>query len=59
MMDESIDFGKPMYPFDAYGNFDQNAMLLDPIVVNDPAMSEWTTPNDLDFSNFIHNQVNA
>ncbi|KAF1977057.1 hypothetical protein BU23DRAFT_453331 [Bimuria novae-zelandiae CBS 107.79] len=58
IMDEPLDFGKPMY-FDTYGNFDQSAMMLDPIVVNDPAMPDWNTPNDLDFSSFIHNQVGA
>lgn len=59
MMDDTIDFGKSMYGFDAYGNFDQTAMMLDPIVVNDPAMPDWNTPNDLDFSSFINNQVGA
>lgn len=59
MLDESLDFGKPMYAFDSYGNFDQNAMMLDPIVVNDPVMPTWNSANDLDFSNFIHNQVGA
>lgn len=59
IMDEPIDFNKPMYGFDTYGNFDQTAMSLDPIVVNDPALPDWNASNDLDFSNFIHNQVGA
>lgn len=56
MMEDSLDFSKTMYSFDAYGNFDQNAMLLDPIVVNDPTMPDWNS-TDLDFNNFINNQV--
>lgn len=59
IMEEPIDFTKPMYGFDTYGNFDQNAMMLDPIVVNDPLMSDWNTNGDLDFSTFINNQVGA
>jgi len=59
IMEETIDFGKPMYEFDTYGNFDHGAMMLDPITVNDPAMPDWNTPNDLDFSSFINNQVGA
>jgi hypothetical protein len=57
MMDETLDFSKPMYGFDTYGNFDQNSMMLDPIVVNDPVMSDWNSASDLDFSNFINNPV--
>ncbi|KAL5391526.1 hypothetical protein PMIN03_008461 [Paraphaeosphaeria minitans] len=59
IMEETLDFGKPMYGFDTYGNFDQSTMMLDPIVVNDPAMPDWNTPTDLDFSSFINNQVGA
>lgn len=59
VMDDNIDFSKPIYGFDSFGNFDQTTMMLDPIVVNDPAMPDWNTPNDLDFSSFIHNQVGA
>ena len=59
IMDDSIDFSKPIYGFDAYGNFDQTTMMLDPIVVNDPAMPDWNEPNDFDFSSLIHNQVCA
>lgn len=59
MMEETLDFGKPLYGYETYGNFDQSTMMLDPIVVNDPAMPDWNAPNDLDFSNFIHNQVGA
>lgn len=59
MMDEPLDFGKSVYGFETYGNMDQNTMMLDPIVVNDPAMPDWNTPNDLDFSSFIHNQAGA
>lgn len=57
MMEETIDFSRPMYGFDTYGNFDQNAMMLDPIVVNDPVMSDWNSASDLDFNNFINNPV--
>lgn len=59
IMEETLDFGKPMYGFDTYGNFDQSAMMLDPIVVHDPAMPDWNAPSDLDFSSFINNQVGA
>ena len=59
IMDETLDFGKAIYGFDNYGNFDQTAMMLDPIVVNDPAMPDWNAPNDLDFSTFVHSQVGA
>lgn len=57
MMDEPLDFSKPMYSFDTYGNFDESGMILDPIVVNDPAMPDWNANSDLDFSNFINNQI--
>lgn len=58
MMDEPLDFSKPMYGFDNFGNFDQTAMMVDPIVVNpDPMMPDWNNANDLDFNNFIHNPV--
>ncbi|KAF1950277.1 hypothetical protein CC80DRAFT_496915 [Byssothecium circinans] len=57
MMDEPLDFSKPMYGFDTYGNFDQNAILLDPIVVNDPALPGWNSNSDLDFHYFINHQV--
>jgi len=57
MMEDSLEFSKPMYGVDTYGNFDQNAMLLDPIVVNDPTMPNWNSNTDLDFNNFINNQI--
>lgn len=57
IMEDTIDFSKPMYGFDTFGNFEQNAMMLDPIVVNDPAMPDWSAPSDLDFNSFINNQV--
>ncbi|KAF2018314.1 C6 transcription factor-like protein [Aaosphaeria arxii CBS 175.79] len=60
MMDEPIDFGKPMYPFDSYNSFDSNGMVLDPCVIpGAPMMSEWNEPSDLDFSSFIQNPMNA
>lgn len=57
IMDDTIDFSKPMYGFDTFGNFDQNAMMLDPIVVSDPSMPDWNPASDLDFNTFINNQV--
>lgn len=62
LMDDSLDFGaKPMYAFETYSNFDSNAMLLDPYVINPhgPALQDWNDPTDLDFSNFIQNSVGA
>jgi hypothetical protein len=59
VMDEPLDFSRPMYGFDTYGNFEPNSMMLDPIVVNDPTMSDWNNANELDFSTFIHNPVGA
>ena len=62
MMDDSLDFGaKPMYAFETFSNFDSNAMLLDPYVINPhgPALQDWNDPTDLDFSNFIQNSVGA
>lgn len=59
MLDETVDFVKPMYGFDDFGTFDQ-AMMVDSIAINpqDPMMPPWnSSPNDLDFNNFIHNSV--
>ena len=60
VMDETLDF-KSLYPYDSYNNFDSNAMLLDPCVINPaaPMMSDWNDASDLDFSNFINNPVGA
>ncbi|KAF1839612.1 hypothetical protein BDW02DRAFT_2795 [Decorospora gaudefroyi] len=60
MMDEPVDFNKPMYGFDSFGAYDQN-MLVDPIVMNpsDPMMPGWSNTGDLDFSSFIQNPVGA
>jgi len=56
MMDDAIDFSKPMYSFDDFGAFDPN-MLVDPIAINqgDPMMPDWNGGADLDFSSFIQN----
>jgi len=60
VMDDTLDF-KSMYPYDGFNNFDSNAMMLDPCVMNPagPMMPDWNDPNDLDFSNFINNPVGA
>jgi hypothetical protein len=59
MMDEPVDFSKPMYGFDNFGAYDQN-MMVDTIAINpnDPMMPDWST-GELDFSNFIQNPVGA
>lgn len=53
MMDEPVDFSKPMYGYDSFG-YDQN-MMMDTIAINpnDPMMPDWNSTSDLDFSNFI------
>lgn len=56
MMDEPVDFSKPMYGFDNFGNFDQT-MMVDPLVMNDPMMPDWNNPNELDFNNFLQNPI--
>lgn len=60
MMDDTIDFSKPMYGFDNFGAYDQN-MMVDTVAIspNDPMMPNWNTHNDLDFSSFIQNPVGA
>jgi len=62
MMDEPMDFSnKAMYTYDTFNNFESNAMMLDPLVINPagPMMPDWNDASDLDFSNFIHNPVGA
>ncbi|KAF2793690.1 hypothetical protein K505DRAFT_325306 [Melanomma pulvis-pyrius CBS 109.77] len=62
MMDEPMDFSnKGLYTYDTFNNFDSNAMMLDPLVINPsgPMMPDWNDTNDLDFSNFINNPVGA
>jgi hypothetical protein len=58
MMDEPVDFSKPMYGFDSFAGYDPT-MMLDTIAINpnDPMMSDWNNSNDLDFSSFIQNPV--
>jgi hypothetical protein len=58
MMDEPVDFGKPMYGFDNFAGYDPT-MMLDTIAIgaNDPMMSDWNNTADLDFSSFIQNPV--
>jgi hypothetical protein len=60
MMDEPIDFGKPMYGFDNFASYDPN-MMMDPMSIhpNDPMMPDWNSTTDLDFSSFIQNPVGA
>jgi len=62
MMDEPMDYNnKALYTYDTFNNFDSNAMMLDPLVINPagPMMPDWNDTNDLDFSNFINNPVGA
>jgi hypothetical protein len=62
MMDDSMDFNnKGLYTYDTFNNFDSNAMMLDPLVINPagPMMPDWNDTNDLDFSNFINNPMGA
>lgn len=58
MMDEPVDFSKPMYNFDNFANFDPN-MMVDTIAINpsDPMMPDWNSNTELDFSNFIQNPI--
>ncbi|KAF2129742.1 hypothetical protein P153DRAFT_366246 [Dothidotthia symphoricarpi CBS 119687] len=59
MMDEPIDFSKPMYGFENF-NYDHAAMI-EPMAMHpsDPIMPDWNSMTDLDFSNFIQNPVGA
>lgn len=61
MMDEPVDFSKPMYGFDAFPGFDQNMMMDCAIAINphDPMLPDWNSTSDLDFSSFIQNPVGA
>jgi hypothetical protein len=60
MMDEPVDFSKPMYGFDSFAGYNQ-AMMMDTIAINpnDPMMPDWNSNTDLDFSTFIQNPVGA
>jgi hypothetical protein len=60
MMEDPVDFSKPMYGFDNFGAYDQN-MMVDPISISqsDPMMPDWNIHSDLDFSSFIQNPVGA
>lgn len=60
MMEEPMDFSKPIYGFENFNNYDQ-VMMVDPISLdpNDPMMPDWNNTSDLDFSNFIQNPVGA
>lgn len=60
MMDEPMDFGKPIYNFDTFGNYDQ-MMMVDTMSMNpaDPMMPDWNNNNDLDFASFLQNSVGA
>lgn len=58
MMDDPVDFSKPMYGFDSFATYDQT-MMVDPLAINpnDPMMPDWNNPNELDFNSFIHNPI--
>lgn len=60
MMDEPVDFSKPMYGYDSFAGYDQT-MMMDTIAINpnDPMMPDWNSNNDLDFSSFIQNPIGA
>jgi hypothetical protein len=60
MMDDTVDFSKPMYGFDNFATYDQN-MMVESVAIspNDPMMPDWNTHNELDFSSFIQNPVGA
>jgi hypothetical protein len=57
MLDEPMDFGKPMYGFDNFAAYDQNMMDTIAVNPNDPMMPDWNSNTDLDFSSFIQNPV--
>lgn len=54
MMDEPVDFSKPMYGYDTFTGYDPS-MMMDTI---DPMMPGWSN-TDLDFNSFIQNPVGA
>ncbi|KAH8724647.1 hypothetical protein GQ44DRAFT_617692 [Phaeosphaeriaceae sp. PMI808] len=58
MMDEPVDFSKPMYGYDSFAGYDQS-MMMDTMAINpsDPMMPDWSGNTDLDFSSFIQNPV--
>ncbi|KAL6707437.1 Fluconazole resistance protein 1 [Coniothyrium glycines] len=61
MMEETLDFStKPMYGFDNFNAYDQ-AMMVDSLAMNpnDPMLSDWNHPTELDFSNFVQNSIGA
>jgi hypothetical protein len=61
MMEEPMDFSKPMTGFENNFNTYDQIMMVDPIYMdqNDPMMPDWNNTNDLDFNNFIQNPVGA
>jgi hypothetical protein len=58
MIDEPLDFSKPMYGFDSFAGYDPTIMM-DTIAMgsSDPMMSDWNNTTDLDFNSFIQNPV--
>jgi hypothetical protein len=60
MMEEPIDFSKPMYGFDNFAGYDPS-MMMDTMAMNanDPMMPDWNNNTDLDFNSFIQNPVGA
>lgn len=61
MMEEPMDFSKPMNGFENFNASYDQIMMVDPIYMdpNDPMMPDWNNTNDLDFNNFIQNPVGA
>lgn len=61
MMEEPMDFSKPMNAFENFNTSYDQIMMVDPIYMNpnDPMMPDWNNTNDLDFNNFIQNPVGA
>ncbi|KAF3004838.1 hypothetical protein E8E13_004474 [Curvularia kusanoi] len=60
MMEDPMDFTKPLSGFENFNNFDQ-VMMVDPLYMdpNDPMMPDWNNTTDLDFNTFIQNSVSA
>jgi len=56
MMDEPVDFSKPMYSFDTTFTGYDPGMMID--TMGDPMMPGWSN-TDLDFNSFIQNPVGA
>jgi hypothetical protein len=56
IVDESLDYNsKAMYTYDPFSNYDSNAMMLDPCIMNptNPMLPQWNDPGEFDISSFI------